>query len=273
MRVSFKVLAMAACLGLCSGTLPAQTKTPVVETSEPAAPTPTLAIKLPSATALLVSKSFSVPVGAPAPDVICILNANAKDFQSHRCQETQGGVDPCGPQICTSVTTTNSDGSSSTVVNCDDPSQACAESDSPQAVTAQTIGGDTCQDLQQGLNMGCAGLSGSELQSCKHAACVQAQECEGQSVASCGKAPSSGSSTSTSTGTGASGGSTTAGSSTGLNSCQLQFASDYGYCLKETSVEGQRTCIAAADYGLGQCTKNALNAASKQKIPVDYHPQ
>jgi hypothetical protein len=268
MRVSFKVLAMAAYLGLCSGTLPAQTKAPAAATSVPASQTPTLAIKVPSGTALLLRKSFSVPVGAPAPNVTCILYANAKDDKSHRCEVTQGGSDPCGPQICISTTTTNPDGSSNTGVNCDDPSQACAQSDNPQGPTAQTIGGDTCQNLQQGLNMGCAGLTGTELQKCQYAACVEAQECEGQSVSSCGKPPSGGSSTGAASGTG-----TSAGSSTGLNSCQLQFASDYGYCLQQTSVDAQRTCVAAADYGLGQCTRNALNAVTKQKIPVTYHPQ
>jgi hypothetical protein len=272
MILSFKVLALAVCPGLLSGALLAQTKTPVAATPATVATTPTLAIKLPSATELLVSKSFSVPVGAPAPDVVCILNANAEFFKSHRCQVTAGGSDPCGPQICTSTTTTNSDGSTSTVVNCDDPSQACAQSDNPQGPTAQTIGGDTCQNLQQGLDMGCAGLTGTELQRCQYAACVEGQECAGQAVSSCGKPPSGGSSTGTAGGTATGTGSST-GSSSGLNSCQLQFASDYGYCLQQTSVEAQRTCIATADYGLGQCTKNAVAAAAKQKIPVTYHPQ
>lgn len=268
MRVSFNALAVAACFVLWSGALPAQTRTPVAATSKPAANTTSLAIKLPSETALLVSKSFSVPVGAPAPDVTCILYSNAKDDKSHRCQVTQGGPDPCGPQICTSTTTTNPDGSSSTVVNCDDPSQACAQSDAPQGPTAQTIGGNTCQNLQAGLNSGCSGLTGTQLQRCQYAACVVAQECEGQSVASCGKAPSGGSSTGTPGGSAAS-----TGSNSGLSTCQLQFASNYGYCLQQTSVDAQRTCIATADYGLSQCTKNALNSVTKQKIPVQYHPQ
>lgn len=276
MTVSFKAFAMAACLGLCSGTLPAQTKTPVADTSVSTAQTPTLSIKLPSQTALLVSKSFSVPTGAPAPNVICIPFENAKEFKSHRCQVTAGGSDPCGPQICISTTITNPDGSSSTGVDCDDPSQACAQSDNPQGPTAQTIGGDTCQNLQQGLNMGCTGLTGTQLQRCQYAACVVAQECEGQSVKSCGKRPSGGSSTggtSTAGGSAAGAGSTSTGSTSGLNSCQLQFESNYGYCLQQTSVDAQRTCIATADYDLAQCTKNALSAATKGKIPVQYHPQ